>query len=105
MKQTLMNIECRLIDIETKQDLKAQIVPTLGIATYKMIGIQDLYQVPEVEHASNVSLIIDKFDDDKLMVSSIHKNLISFTNISDKLQTMPRKFKMRVITENGEVNE
>lgn len=97
MNKTLMNIECRLIDIESKEDLKAQIIPSLGIATYKMIGIQDLYKVPEIEHANNVSIVIDKFDENKLTVSAINGNLISFTNITEKNQTMPRTIKMKIV--------
>ena len=92
-----MNIECRLIDIESKENLKAQITPPLGIATYKMIGIPDLYKLPEIERANNVSIVIDKFDENKLTVSAINGNLISFTNITEKNQTMPRTIKMKIV--------
>jgi len=98
MKRRIMNIECRLIDIENKECLKAQIVPSLGIATYQMLGVMDLYKVPEVEHADNVSIIVEQFKDEELTVSSIHDCYIEFTNITTKNIVMPRKIKMQVIT-------
>lgn len=108
MKRTIMNIECLLIDVETGENLKAQIIPSLGVATYKMLGVTDLYQVPEVEHANNVSIIVNQFKDDELTVSAINGGCIEFTNISEKKVIMPRKIKMQINTFDSvesEINE